>query len=356
MLAPLAGDSPTGPDLRKQFAPDNPYRKMKDARLTARRLESQAIWDDAGPHEKPNWRAIQDMGRDLLAGSSKDLEVAAWLVEALVREHGFAGARDGFRLCRELAERFWDQLHPDPDPEDTDDRPLRVAALAGLDGEDADGTLIRPLLNVSLVQSGEFGPIGVSAYDHAAAMEQIADPNEREKRIAHGAIPMDSIKKALTSTPASFFKRVISDLSEASREFEALCGALNQRCANSSGPSGANIRGALERCHLRLRAVFPAGFDTPIEVVPAATPAAGRGQTVGPIRSREQAFELIRQVAQFFRETEPHSVLSWQLDECVRWGRMTLPDLLTDLISDGSTREALFKRVGIPNPAQQQSS
>jgi type VI secretion system protein ImpA len=78
----------------------------------------------------------------------------------------------------------------------------------------------------------------------------------------------------------------------------------------------------------------------------ADAPKAGR--STGPIRSREEAFEQLRLVARFFRETEPHSVLSWQLEECVRWGRMTLPELLTDLISDGTTRDALFKRVGIP--------
>jgi type VI secretion system protein ImpA len=355
LLAPLSGDSATGPDLRRQFEPDNPYRRLKDARLAARRLENKAVWEDEATGGRPDWRGVLNAGQEILARVSKDLEVAAWVVEALVRESGYPGARDGFRLCRELIERYWDQLNPLPDPEDTegdDDRPLRIAALAGLDGEDADGTLIAPLLGISIVDpGGEFGPMGVATYDQAAALEQIGDPAERQKRLEHGAVSMDMVQKAIGQTSASFFGRLLADVSEAQREFESLFSLLGNRCGQAA-PSGSNIRRALEQCQLRIKGIAPAGVTaTESSGDAAGSPGASRAQVGGPIKSRDQAFEVIRHAAQFFRETEPHSVLSWQLEECVKWGRMSLPDLLAELIPDSSTREAVFKRVGIPNPS-----
>jgi type VI secretion system protein ImpA len=357
LLAPIDGDSPTGPDLRRDFSAKNPYRRVKDARLSARRIEHRAVWDESS--EKPNWREVLEAGQETLAKASKDLEVAAWLTEALVRMHGYAGLRDGFRLCRELVERYWEGLHPALDSEGDDETPMRLAALAGLNGEDADGTLIAPILGVSIVDRSEFGPLGVAAYEQASALERISDAEERERRIRHGAVSLEMFQKAIARTPAAFFQTVAADLAEGVREFEALCGVLELRCGPGKAPSSANIRKALEECQLRVRAVAPASAGAKADDGAPASETRGPGGSVvrsgGPIRSRDEAFELIRQAAHFFRETEPHSVLSWQLEECVRWGKMTLPDLLTDLIPDGSARDGLFKRVGIP-PAPSQGS
>jgi type VI secretion system protein ImpA len=68
------------------------------------------------------------------------------------------------------------------------------------------------------------------------------------------------------------------------------------------------------------------------------------------IATREDAFRCLLKVAAFFRQTEPHTVLSYSLEQAVRWGRMPLPELLTELIPDDSARLNLFKQVGITPP------
>jgi type VI secretion system protein ImpA len=59
---------------------------------------------------------------------------------------------------------------------------------------------------------------------------------------------------------------------------------------------------------------------------------------------------MLSSVAAFFRRTEPHSPLSYSLDQAVRWGRLPLPELLKELIGDQSTRNEFFKLSGIPIP------
>src|SRR5262245_49292994 len=106
LLAPIPGDKPTGVDLRADGNPNSDYYKLKDARFAARakerELESDPAAAAAAPDQLPEWRAILDGAPKVLAEQSKDLEVAAWLVEALVRRYGFVGLRDGFRLTRGL--------------------------------------------------------------------------------------------------------------------------------------------------------------------------------------------------------------------------------------------------------------
>ena len=81
--------------------------------------------------------------------------------------------------------------------------------------------------------------------------------------------------------------------------------------------------------------------------------AQGRPVELGAVvRTREDAFRALLQVAEYFKRTEPHSPVAYALEQAVRWGRMPLPDLLTELIPEPSAREQIFKVVGIRQPEQ----
>src|SRR5690606_22160017 len=119
------------------------YHRAKDGRKSARDAENAALFDSDSARPVQAWRDLLATCEAILARQSKDLQVAAWAVEALARLHSFAGLRDGFRLVRELAERYWDDLHPRHDA--TDGWLDRVAPIAGLNGVDGEGTLIAPI-------------------------------------------------------------------------------------------------------------------------------------------------------------------------------------------------------------------
>ena len=59
--------------------------------------------------------------------------LAAWLTEALVHRHGFAGFRDGLKLINGLLENLWDGLYPRPDEGDLEPRaaPLVFLTMEG---------------------------------------------------------------------------------------------------------------------------------------------------------------------------------------------------------------------------------
>ena len=105
VLAPIAGESPAGNDLRASRRASGSFAMLKQARTAARSAERKlSVSDDQAEAVRPNWRPVCDVASKVLREESKDLEVAAYLIEALVRLHGFAGLRDGFRLCRGLIE------------------------------------------------------------------------------------------------------------------------------------------------------------------------------------------------------------------------------------------------------------
>jgi type VI secretion system protein ImpA len=77
---------------------------------------------------------------------------------------------------------------------------------------------------------------------------------------------------------------------------------------------------------------------------PASEVAAGR------ILDRRAAFRLLEELAAFFRRTEPHSPIAYAIENLVRRGRMSFPELIEELIVDDSARRTYFINAGIQPP------
>jgi type VI secretion system protein ImpA len=378
LLAPIGGESPGGADLRATRRASGSFAMLKQARTAARTAERKlSVSEDEAPAGRPNWRPVAEIAARILGEESKDLEVAAYLVEAMVRLHGFGGLRDGFRLCRGLVEEHWDELFPRPDDEGLS---VRVAALMSLNGYETDGTLIAPILTIPLTGGSSPGPFSYAHYEQAQRTEGLADPVAKKRRIDRGAVTMKPILDAVAQTPAEFFVRLAVELDECRAEFDALRERLDELCGDAA-PHTSNIRNALEGCHDALHAIARDKLATAAVLAGngagwlAQGPAggaicegmsadegdlgwdgedgyqvAGAGPRFGlaaGIPSREHALIMLQEIAEFFRRTEPHSPIPYTLEQAVRWGRTPLPQLLEELIPDPAGREHYFRLVGI---------
>lgn len=364
LLAPIPGEKPQGPDMRADPSPSSPYYAVRDARSSARAAERQiSMGDDEAP--PPDWKPVLQHGAKALE-KSKDLEVVAYMIEAATRIHGFPGLRDGFRLAREMCEKFWDGIYPLPDEDGVD---TRVAPLTGLNGDDAEGTLIAPINQIPLTDKTSVGRISAVSFKEAQAIEKLTDPKIKEKRLASGAMSMSTIQKAVQETTGKYFQTVMEDLTAAQEEFVKYGKATEER-AKDRAPPTSQIRNALVNCQDVLKAIAQAKL-TPAAAAPTGdgktdgqAPAAGAAGTPGAlppgevlevVRTREDAFRALLKIAEFFRKTEPHTIVSYTLEQVVRWGQMSLPELFQELIPEEAPRKSLFKQVGIkpPEPAKE---
>ena len=89
LLAPIAGESPTGESLR--------YEGTYDAIQQARRDDEdhlpRGVWE--ANLRRADWRNVASLCSQALAERSKDLQVAAWLLEANLHLRGLAGLAGG---------------------------------------------------------------------------------------------------------------------------------------------------------------------------------------------------------------------------------------------------------------------
>jgi type VI secretion system protein ImpA len=369
LLAPVPGDKPAGVDLRADASPTSDYYKLKDSRFAARAKEREI---DTGTEigDLPEWRVILDLAPKVLTTQSKDLEVAAWFVEALLRRHSFAGLRDGFRLLRGLVEKYWDGLYPPPDE---DGILAKVAPLAALNGEGADGTLVQPIRKVSLTEGRDPGPFAAWHYEQAQKLATITDEKQRAWHSKAGTATTDQIESSRRATKPKFFLDLVDDLRQCQEEFAALTAVLDKLCGQDSPPT-STIRNTLEATMAIAKtlgqdaiaaaeaaaAATAAAADGAGEVAagdgaaPAgARPAGPPGLMLGPIRTREEAFGALLQLGEFFRKNEPHSLVPYVVEELVRRGRMALPELLGELIKDAAQRKTFYTVAGMRPPDEQ---
>lgn len=114
LLAPISEESPSGEYMR--------YSGIYDEISDARRADDLPQGEWQTEVKLADFRKVIGLAVPALEKDSKDLQITAWLSEALVKEYGVIGLRDSLRLISGLQENFWETLHPEIDEGDMEGR------------------------------------------------------------------------------------------------------------------------------------------------------------------------------------------------------------------------------------------
>lgn len=352
LLAPLETSDGAGEDLRADYSAASVYQRLRDARSDARAEERAR---DAGDVSEPlvadGWRVVRRLTTEALATRSKDFEIAAWLTEALVRQNGLAGLAIGADLLAGLLDRFWDTGFPQPDEDGFEGR---AAPLGGLAGAEADGTIMQALRRITLFRRP--GGEALSLYQYEAALETatIVDEARREQRLLHGFLPLDTIEVEARFGRAAL-SELITDARLARGAWQRFQDQLDIRFG-SDAPASRRVAEILERLAevpLRLGGETGTADAITAEASVAAEDAASapksdaRSAATSAVTGREDALRQLEHIATFFQRTEPHSFLAYTLSDAVRRGRLSLPELLNEVLPDESSRSAMLTALGI---------
>lgn len=353
LLQPVSEESPVGEDIRDDPSPASAYYSIKDARNAARAAERNNMFDGDSSEADAQWRKILELAPDILKNNAKDLEIASWYTEALIRRYGFQGLRDGFKLIKGLIEQYWDDLYPLPDEDGVE---TRVASLSGLNGEGAEGVLIAPIRNVDITQGSDPAPFSYWKYQQAMEIEKIIDEETKADKAAKLGFSNDDVERAVSESSETFFVDNRDDVSTAIDTYREISRMLDEYCGLNDSPPTSNIINILEECLGTINHIgkykMPAEeseddlTDDQAENSNDDT-ATGGTQVSGPVKTRADAFKKLTEISAFFRKTEPHSPISYILERAVKWGDMPLDDLMKELIPDSSARDFYGSLTGV---------
>lgn len=367
LIEPISEEAPTGTNLREDSNPTSLYYHLKDVRSQARNNERKALEDASEDarnqdsadesvtlrYDTSDWKPILEKAPEILKTQSKDLEVAAWIIEASVRTYGFGGLAEAFILTRELIDRYWDTIHP---PEDEDGVETKIAPIIGLNGYGTDGALIMPIKCVPITIGRDYGPYATWEYDQAYKIERITDPEKKQEKINRGALTLEMLKTSVSESNDNDLRQIKKELDTCIEEYAKLTASIDRVCVSNPQPT-SNIRNMLEKCLQAMMDIAGSALEEPEEEVELdeegqeGVEGAASGGTQKAknkkVDNRKAALESLSEIAAYFRKTEPHSPISYALEQAIRWSNMSLPELMNELVADPGAKDNFFKLTGI---------
>lgn len=347
LIHPISKENPTGENLRNDLSVTSLYYQIKDIRSAARNCERKILQWETGLNLKDEWEKVYQLSADVLKKKSKDLEVAVYYLEASVRQFGVQGLLSGFELITQLVRIYWDDLYPSIE---TDNIENRLAPLICLNGEESEGSLIQPIREILVTEGKTVKPFALWQYQQALSLQKISDAKLREFRVEKGAVTVEMIKNAARETSICFFKKLKQTTAACIRALDNLSLLLKEKCGKYAAPSMARIKNILQE--LFDHAVFLSAEISDLTNVKAAETVSAyktleKENAVVKICSRKEALSLLKEIANYFRETEPHSPIPYILERAFKWGRLTFPVLLNELVKDEKARFHLCEMFGL---------
>ena len=334
LCAPIAGDYAGGVPI--------PYEVKDQLDQMRKELdpESFAADDPLRPAEfkKADWAGIIKLGNKTLTQTSKDLQVAARMVEALTRVDGFKGLGDGLELMVALVDNAWDRLVPViEDPSDLD---IRSAPFDWLDDADRGARFPSTVSSITLLDATkDFPEVGLA---------------QMKQNQAGGAAAMDQI---LAGTPLEKLQDRFALVTRAKDSLNSLVLKLGEKLKDLA-PSMGQLRAVLDQCHIFLGQII-AKKSPPTEGSHPDGQAGGSetgGASTGgsPALTRDRAYQMMAQAADILASIEPHSPVPYLIRRAVQLGRLPFPELIQAFIREQNVLETMFRELGIqsPNPPQ----
>jgi len=355
LAAPLAEGDGAGVDIR--------YSPELDALADARRNEDdgeQGIWQTTT--KKADWRQVVALSSEILAKRSKDLQVAVWLAQALVRLHGLRGLAVGLDLPRRLSEAMWPALWPQPDGDDLEPR---LAPFYWIDAH-----LREDLLRLEVTEPPERERVGLTFQEilRSRKLRQIASNNPRayEQAIEEGERSIEEIDALVEATSADFLMSRRDEADLALEAVAALRAELDLK-AGRDAPSFKDFVGTLQDIQrffsqaladrgLGMTEKAEAGsedgaedIDEDEDSMPARVNPPRFQMVAGmpAIPNRRAAYALLDYAADWLIENEPHSPAPYLVKRAVSWENRSLREVLSELMARGADADAIFEVLGI---------
>jgi type VI secretion system protein ImpA len=347
LLTPISGARPAGESLR--------YAGLFDQVQEARREDDptlpQGVWKT--DLKRADWKEVERLCLEALETRTKDLQLAAWLLEAWLHLDGSAGAVQGLRLLAGLCESFWESAHPELEDDDPE---LRLAPLFWVDERLSEK--LRLLIPVTRPETAEAPAYSLADWEAARHLENLAKTNPQVLQSAEeeGRLTLPKFLVSVTLTPSAFYVGLLGDLRQALEALGELGALLESRCgdrATGFRRFNGNLV-AIQRLAAKVLEERQDELPEP-DLDAEALPAWGEGgpededllPSSGPIRSRAEAYRRLSEAADYLLRTEPHSPAPYLVKRAVGWGSMSLSELLHELLQNGGDLKTLYSLLGM---------
>lgn len=339
-IKPISEDEPAGVSL--SFAMREKFEELRKEINP----DAYAPDDPRRPTEPKfaDWPGIESLCKELLIEKSKDLQIAARLIEALTKIYGFGGMRDGLHLSRLLCVLCWDRLHPEIEDPD-EDREVRAGPFNWLDDPIKSARFPTSVMMIPILfHDGK----GYSYMDWKASQD------------GKSSITPEMIEKAMLHTSREQVQLIYDDTTACLQETTLLTQALEKKMG-SDAPALSMLRPAINDVRKLLDQILQKKGPAPqtaAEMQAAAENGDGGGGGVmvaggGMMQmasrgvTRDDLYRQLSQMADMLAQMEPHSPVPYLIQKAVHFGSLPFPQLMRELVRDLTVLAEMNRELGI---------
>jgi type VI secretion system ImpA family protein len=350
LSTPISVEHPCGEWLRYEGT----YEQIRDARREDDAGLPQGVWQTE--LKRANWGAVEQLCAEALTGRSKDLQLAAWLLEAWIQLDSFAGAARGIELMRRLSSAYWDQMYPALDADMTP----RLAPIQWVNDKLSRRLRLLPLTQPAME--------GISAYSLAEWDIALRNPSG-----ATDSVNMAKFQQSVTLTDYRWFVALNKDVLETIERVRAFDELIDEKVGSLAPglikfrtealsvaqlletmlsatrgdhpkPEAISKAGSLAQITEREDALLSGASSTALDLATPRVPAESR------IRTRAEAYDLLEEIASFLYRNDPHSPTSYLIWRAVGWRDLHFNELLPELVRDNVELSDLVKLLRLDAP------
>jgi type VI secretion system ImpA family protein len=322
-LEPIPGKNPSGEFLRYT----NTYDKIKEARREDDESLSQGVWKTE--FKKADWEQVSSLCQKALKTKTKDLQIAIWLAEAWLRLYGLEGVAKGLQLIIDLTHTYWDTFYPIAEGD------LRVDLYGWI--------------NTHLSEEVRFVPLNLPT-SKASAVYSLLDLNRKGNH-------QEKISLSLEQTPLSYYQQMDESCILTLKILESLTNELRHHVGEEA-PAFYRFKervGEVQRvaCGIiekRSKKKEEKKMPSPEKPVSSSS-KKGEGKT---IENREQAYAFLGEIAAYLQSIEPHSPTPYLIQRAISWGNMSLPQVVSTVLSEDGNLSLLLDILNVKKDQQQE--
>ena len=351
LTAPISAEPPCGEWLRYEGT----YEQIRDARREDDAGLPQGVWQTE--LKRANWGAVEELCAEALAGRSKDLQLATWLLEAWIQLDGFAGAARGLELMHRLCSDFWEDMFPALG----DDLAPRLAPIQWVNDK-----LSRRVRLLRLTHPAIEGLSAYSLADWDAALRNAGSA-------AATNVTLSKFQQSVALTPHLWFVELNRDVNETLAQIQGFDELIDDK-AQKLAPGLIRFRTEVSSVAELLETMLAATRAADPEPEEPAVAQLALQSTIGvdhaslrervaatnlqtttsaagfTIRSRAEAYRLLEEIAEFLHQNDPHSPTPYLIWRAVSWGDMHFDQLLPELVRDNVELSDIVKLLRMEPP------
>ncbi len=332
LLAPIPGPNPAG--VNTPFGIKDQLEQLRKEIDPA----SFAADDPLRPTEfrKADWPGIIKLGTQTLIQTSKDLQVAARMVEALTKVNGFQGLADGLQLLEGLVDQAWDRLVPPVD--DPSDLDIRSSPFEWLDDPDHGASFPSTVGAIKLIDATKDTPeMGLIKWKQGSTSQP-----------SQGGAPAISLDQILAGTTLEIIQERYNQVMRGRETLGNLVDKLSAKLKDLA-PSMSQLRGTLDQCEGILRQMIAKKSPIPDATSAGTTGDNADGKNDQSLAgSRDQAYQMMARAADILASIEPHSPVPYLVRRAVQLGGLPFPELIQAFVREQPVLDNMFRELGIP--------